>query len=308
MKIKLTESKLKHIVAESVKKVISEARKPSDRTVGKHTLKGLRYDKNGNPLYTSDTMSDDEKKNQGWRFSKKHGLYGQLSDPTKLSENSTNINEIISADYSDALKQLLTKSFGNLNDNEKAFLSDLLNNEPWETIYTALNILGQNRVNESHKKREPRKGTIELNGKHIDAVEDGLDKNGNPMYKVNDPSIKGRRCKDGSIRVQHYNFKPNRVNELKDVISTDSIYNQVLERIVDFLERGDMEIKWGDMNGQSFDVYLPPSEKYLEIVYMGDSINIPLSKRVEDLSDESITRCIMKGFVKLYNTKQPTQL
>lgn len=87
MKIKLTESKLKQIVAESVKKVISEARKPSDRTVGKHTLKGLRYDKNGNPLYTSDTMSDDEKKNQGWRFSKKHGLYGQLSDPTKLSES-----------------------------------------------------------------------------------------------------------------------------------------------------------------------------------------------------------------------------
>ena len=81
-KIKITENELKQIVAESVKKILSEARKPSDKTVGKHTLKGLRYDKNGNP-----------------------------------------------------------------------------------------------------------------------------------MYKVNDPSIKGRRCKDGSIRVQHYNFKPNRVNE-----------------------------------------------------------------------------------------------
>lgn len=143
MKIKLTESKLKQIVAESVKKVISEARKPSDRTVGKHTLKGLRYDKNGNPLYTSDTMSDDEKKNQGWKFSKKHGMYGQLSDPTKLSESSTDINEVISTDSHNALKQLLAKSFSNLNDNEKIFLSDLLNNEPWETIYTALNILGQ---------------------------------------------------------------------------------------------------------------------------------------------------------------------
>lgn len=159
-KIKITENELKQIVAESVRKILSEARKPSDKTVGKHTLKGLRYDKNGNPLYTSDTMSDDEKKNQGWKFSKKHGMYGQLSDPTKLSESSTDINE-------------------------------------------------------SRKKREPRKGTIELNGKHIDAVEDGLDKYGNPMYKVNDPSIKGRRCKDGSIRVQHYNFKPNRVDEGK---------------------------------------------------------------------------------------------
>lgn len=216
-KIRITENELKQIVAESVKKVISEARKPSDKTVGKHTLKGLRYDKNGNPLYTSDTMSDDEKKNQGWKFSKKHGMYGQLSDPTKLSESSTDINEAISTDYRKSLKQLLTKSFGNLDDNEKQFLYDLLNNEPWETIYIALGVLESNRINESRKKREPRKGTIELNGKHIDAVEDGLDKYGNPMYKVNDPSIKGRRCKDGSIRVQHYNFKPNRVDEGKTI-------------------------------------------------------------------------------------------
>lgn len=162
-------------------------------------------------------MSDDEKKNQGWKFSKKHGMYGQLSDPTKLSESSTDINEAISTDYRKSLKQLLTKSFGNLDDNEKQFLYDLLNNEPWETIYIALGVLESNRINESRKKREPRKGTIELNGKHIDAVEDGLDKYGNPMYKVNDPSIKGRRCKDGSIRVQHYNFKPNRVDEGKTI-------------------------------------------------------------------------------------------
>lgn len=79
MKIKLTESKLKQIVAESVKKVL---------------------------------------------------------------------NESISTDYHNTLKQLLAKSFNNLNENEKQFLYDLLNNEPWEIIYTALNILGQNRVNE----------------------------------------------------------------------------------------------------------------------------------------------------------------
>lgn len=82
-----------------------------------------------------------------------------------------------------------------------------------ESRKPSVGVLESNRINESRKKREPRKGTIELNGKHIDAVEDGLDKNGNPMYKVNNPSIKGRRCKDGSIRVQHYNFKSNRVNE-----------------------------------------------------------------------------------------------
>ena len=126
------------------------------------------------------------------------------------------LNESISTDYHNTLKELLTKSFSTLNENEKQFLYDLLNNEPWETIYTALETLkpyNPNNVNEGKKSQQPRKGTIELNGKNIDATEDGLDRYGNPMYKVSDPSIKGRRCKDGTVRVQHYNFKPNRINE-----------------------------------------------------------------------------------------------
>ena len=63
---------------------INEARKPVDKRVGKHLFKGLRYDNNGNPLYTCDTLSDEEAKEMGWKFSPKHGLYGQLSDPTKF--------------------------------------------------------------------------------------------------------------------------------------------------------------------------------------------------------------------------------
>ena len=90
--VRLTESDLHRIIKKSVNKMLIEARKPSDRTVGRHTLKGLRYNKNGNPLYTCDTMSDEEKKSQGWRFSKIHGYYGQLSDPTKLHENDFNPN------------------------------------------------------------------------------------------------------------------------------------------------------------------------------------------------------------------------
>jgi hypothetical protein len=70
-----------------------------------------------------------------------------------------------------------------------------------------------NILSEWKKKREPRTGTIEINGEHISAIEDGLDRNGNPMYKVKHPSIKGRKTKDGYTRVQHYNFKPNRVDE-----------------------------------------------------------------------------------------------
>ena len=62
-------------------------RKPVDRTVGKHLFKGFRYDSNGNPLYTCDTLSNEEAQAMGWKFSPKYGLYGQLSDPTMFYES-----------------------------------------------------------------------------------------------------------------------------------------------------------------------------------------------------------------------------
>lgn len=226
-KIKITENELKQIVAESVKNILSEARKPKDAYFGGYFFEGIGFDRNGNPIYSSKHLPIEVMDVLGWRKSSKWGRCGYAADwdirhalkeldlpfGNDEEEYYNSLNEAISPDYRSALKQLFAKSFGNLDDNEKQFLYDLLNNEPWETIYIALGVLESNRINESRKKREPRRGTIELNGKHIDAVEDGLDKNGNPMYKVNDPSIKGRRCKDGSIRVQHYNFKPNRINE-----------------------------------------------------------------------------------------------
>lgn len=84
--IRLSESDLHRIVSRAVGRVL-EARKPADRQVGRHCFKGVRYDGNGNPTYTCDTLSDDEKKAQGWKYSKKHGLHGQISDPTKLPES-----------------------------------------------------------------------------------------------------------------------------------------------------------------------------------------------------------------------------
>lgn len=147
------------------------------------------------------------------------------------------LNENISENYWDEINRLLTNLYGWTQFYEEEFdKANIKDNGGRYSMRGALsemqNIIGRlsdlcndgrkmgvHRINESRKKREPRKGTIELNGKHIDAVEDGLDKYGNPMYKVNDPSIKGRRCKDGSIRVQHYNFKPNRVNEGSDVLN-----------------------------------------------------------------------------------------
>ena len=254
MKIKLTENKLKQIVAESVKNILSEARKPKDAYFGGYFFEGIGFDRNGNPIYSSKHLPIEVMDVLGWRKSSKWGRCGYATDwdirhalkeldlpfGNDEEEYYNSLNEAISPDYRSALKQLFAKSFGNLDDNEKQYLYDLLSNETWETVYVALETL--------------------------------------KPYNPN-----------------------NEVNEGKDIIFMDSIYNQVLEHIVDFLERGDMEIKFGNMNGQSFDVYLPLSEKYLEISYMGKTIKMPLNKRVEDLSDESIARSIMNGFAKLYD-------
>jgi hypothetical protein len=70
---------------ESIMNLMNEG-KPADTQIGRHKFKAIRRDKNGNPVYTHEggTLSDDDLKAQGWKYSKKHGLYGQISDPTKL--------------------------------------------------------------------------------------------------------------------------------------------------------------------------------------------------------------------------------
>lgn len=70
-------------------------------------------------------------------------------------------------------------------------------------------------INE-YKKKTRRSGKIQnKEGEWVDATEDGRDKYGNPMYRTKDSSITyGSKCKDGSRRVQDFNFRPN-VNESK---------------------------------------------------------------------------------------------
>lgn len=76
------------------------------------------------------------------------------SDLRKVIKESVSkiLNETVSPDDYSALKQLLAKSFGNLNDNEKQYLYDLLNNETWETVYAAMDVLKpynpNNKVND----------------------------------------------------------------------------------------------------------------------------------------------------------------
>ena len=86
---------------------------------------------------------------------------------------------------------------------------------------------------DEYKKKMRRSGKIQnKEGEWVDATEDGQDKNGNPMYRTKDSSITyGRKCKDGSRRVQDFNFRPN-VNEskLRNIIK-ESIKNVLNESI-----------------------------------------------------------------------------
>ena len=95
------------------------ARKPADRQIGRHILKGLRFDINGNPLYTCDTFSNEIAKVIGWRFSPKYGLYGQfpiVSDPTIFNESKNTIRLTESE-----LKNIITESVKNILKEGGAF-------------------------------------------------------------------------------------------------------------------------------------------------------------------------------------------
>ena len=166
MKINLNESKLKQIVAESVKNILSEARKPKDAYFGGYFFEGIGFDRNGNPIYSSKHLPIEVMDVLGWRKSSKWGRCGYATDwdirhalkeldlpfGNDEEEYYNSLNEAISPDYRSALKQLFVKSFSNLDDNEKQFLYDLLSNETWETVYVALETLKpynpNNEVNE----------------------------------------------------------------------------------------------------------------------------------------------------------------
>ena len=56
------------------------------------------------------------------------------------------LSESMSSSYDNALKETLTKAFNGLTDNEKTFLYDLLNQQAWDVVYTALAILKQDAM------------------------------------------------------------------------------------------------------------------------------------------------------------------
>lgn len=91
------------------------ARKPKDIEHGKHSFQGLRYDRNGNPLYTSNTLSNDEAKEMGWKFSKKHGLYGQINDPTKFYESKKQVIRLTESDLHRVIKESVNNILSELD-------------------------------------------------------------------------------------------------------------------------------------------------------------------------------------------------
>lgn len=87
-------------------------------------------------------------------------------------------------------------------------------------------------VKEVRRKKEPKRGTIEWkDGKRIDAVEDGVDKYGNPMYRVKDGSAGGRKCKDGSCRVQAFDFLPYGATDKEFPLNENKLRRSIRESV-----------------------------------------------------------------------------
>ena len=146
MKFNISESKLKQIIAESVKNVLRE----------NNDLQGASYD---------------------------------LADNIKMCMGSDEL-----------CNRLMSRLAGQID---------------WRGVYETLQeIYNTECSNEDDEeimgeaKSLNRKGTIEINGERIPATEDKLDKNGNPTYKVNHPSVNGRKDKYGNVKVKSYTFKP----------------------------------------------------------------------------------------------------
>ena len=77
-KIKLTESNLKKIVSETVKKMLNEATsRTKDYYFGGYLFVGVGRTKNGVPVYYSDHLPIEVKRQLGWRKSAKYGMCGQ---------------------------------------------------------------------------------------------------------------------------------------------------------------------------------------------------------------------------------------
>ena len=122
----------------------------------------------------------------------------------------------VSGKYNDPLANLVKsakiKPLSSSNNNQE--IKEIRNMNKKQVIRINENQLRQ-IVTESVKRvlnevrKQPKTGTIEWGDDRVEATEDGVDKYGNPMYRVkNAPSKAGHKCKDGSRRVQAFDFLP----------------------------------------------------------------------------------------------------
>jgi hypothetical protein len=144
-------------------------------------------------------------------------------------------------------------------------------------------------INEIRRKKQPKTGKIQnKEGKWVDATEDGKDKYGNPMYRTHHPSITyGRECKDGSRRVQDFNFRPN-VNELQlRKIIKESIQTILKESAYDinspeYKQMYDSGNKWYDGRDTKYDHTSKEIEDYEALP---DKARHPYGAEIPDFSD-----------------------
>lgn len=127
-----------------------------------------------------------------------------MSDDEVIRKRTLNFADSVGSEYTDSIYDDEQQNyFDKMNSRRKQHHNATQNHQS--------STLDEEQLKEWKKAKKPITGVIEWGkGNFIPAVEDGVDRYGNVMYKVKDASIKGRRCKDGTIRVQSFCFWPDR--------------------------------------------------------------------------------------------------
>ena len=87
-------------------------------------------------------------------------------------------------------------------------------------------------------------------------------------------------------------------------MNANEIYNNVLNSIFDLNYKFEMEIIFGTNIGESFKAWYS-GENEVSVEYLGKTNKVQLPKSIDTISDELLSKYIMKGFAELYLNKIP---
>jgi hypothetical protein len=211
--VRLNESQLYSIIEKSIKKTMKENRfdpydpeaKEWQKDISWHALESGLID--GQDAAAMKSSNDAEKRFYSRKIDGQPNSWGTmaLDEPTNVRDDHGQISMIAQGDPNDYATKLARSKRDTLRHSREAEYSDDLDEGKLSKIVSETVEKVLNEV-----RKQPKTGTIEWGDGRAEATEDGVDKYGNPMFRVKNPpsKVNKRKCKDGSYRIQAFDFIP----------------------------------------------------------------------------------------------------